>query len=126
MAHGFLQSFDKNLTVCSAGTLPAERVNPLAINVMLEAGIDISRHIPNPVEKFLDEEWNFVITVCDHAKETCPVFTGQVKKRLHIGFEDPSESVGSEEYILSRFRKVRDEIRIAFWQFYNENIGQHD
>ena len=90
MAHGFLQSFDPDLTVCSAGTAASGKVNEKAITVMKEAGIDISHHTSDPVEKYLDEEWDYVITVCGGANENCPVFTGKVKHRLHIGFDDPS------------------------------------
>ena len=71
MAHGFLQSFDKNLTVFSAGTEPAKQVNPRAIQVMKEAGIDISKHNPTQVNKYINNEWDFVITVCGGANETC-------------------------------------------------------
>ncbi|MFW5657806.1 MAG: arsenate reductase ArsC [Bacteroidota bacterium] len=122
MAHGFLQSFDKNLTVRSAGTEPASQVNPKAVKVMNEAGIDISHHKPTLVDEYLNEEWDYVITVCDHANETCPAFFGKVKNRLHIGFEDPSHATGTEEFIRSEFIRVRDEIKEAFYNFYIENI----
>jgi len=89
MAHGFLQSFDDKITVRSAGTEPALSINRRAVMVMKEVGIDISHHTPRLVEQYLDEEWDYVITVCDNAKETCPLFMGKVKYRLHIGFEDP-------------------------------------
>src|SRR5512133_1105969 len=111
MAHGFLQSFDQNITVCSAGTEPAIQVNPTAIIVMQELGIDISHHTPKRVDQYLNGEWDYVITVCDNANETCPAFFGKVKHRLHIGFEDPSHAEGSEKYIFSEFRRVRDEIK---------------
>ena len=122
MAHGFLQSFDTDITVCSAGTNPANRVSSRAIEVMKEAGVDISNHFPKSVDQYLDEEWDYVITVCDHANETCPVFSGKVKHRLHIGFDDPSHAVGSEEFIWSEFRRVRDEIKKGFYDFYTEQI----
>jgi arsenate reductase (thioredoxin) len=122
MAHGFLQSFNNNMVVRSAGTEPATRVNPTAIRVMLESGIDISRHKPESVDQYKTEEWDYVITVCDHANETCPVFSGKVKSRLHIGFEDPSHAEGSEDYILSEFRRVRDEIKKTFNELYNNEI----
>jgi arsenate reductase len=122
MAHGFLQSFDSKLIVRSAGTEPAIKVNQLAVRVMLEAGIDISHHTPKLVEQYLNEEWDFVITVCDHANETCPLFTGMVKHRMHIGFEDPSHTKGTEDFILSEFRRVRDQIRTEFRKFYEENL----
>ena len=122
MAHGFLQSFDKSLTVCSAGTEPARQVNQKAVKVMQEIGIDISHHTPKMVDQYLSEEWDYVITVCDDANETCPAFFGKVKHRLHIGFEDPSHAVGSEEFIWSEFIRVRDEIKEGFWKLYVEQI----
>jgi len=118
MAHGFLQSFDPNLYVCSAGTYPTGKVNEMAIKVMREAGVDISHHSSDSVEKYIHEEWDYVITVCDEANETCPVFTGKVKHRLHKGYPDPSETKGSEEYVLSEFRRIRDLIKRDFYQFY--------
>jgi arsenate reductase len=122
MAHGFLQSFDKNIIVCSAGTYPAQKINEKAVAVMKEVGIDISHHTPKSVEIYLAEVWDFVITVCDDANETCPVFLGKVKHRLHIGFEDPSHAAGTDEFIWSEFRRVRDEIQEGFYNFYIESI----
>ena len=119
MAQGFLQSFDKNIEVYSAGTEPAGQVNQTAVKVMNEAGIDISNNYPKSVEKFLNDEWDYVITVCDDAKETCPLFHGKVKHRIHFGFEDPSNATGSEEFIMSEFRRIRDEIKTTFYRFYN-------
>lgn len=125
MAEGFLKSFDSELEVFSAGTKPAERVNPKAIQVMKEVGIDISENYPKDVEQFVNEAFDYVITVCYNAKETCPVFTGKVGKQLHIGFEDPAEATGTEEEVLFVFRKVRDEIKEEFWNFY-QNIKNED
>ena len=122
MAHGFLQSFDPALVVCSAGTEASGRLNQKAVAVMKEAGIDISHHTSDPVDRYLDEAWDWVITVCGGANETCPAFTGRVKNRLHMGFEDPSHATGSEEFIMAEFRRVRDEIRRGFLAFYNEQI----
>ncbi len=122
MAHGFLQSFDKKLEVHSAGTFPGPEVNPKAVEVMAEAGIDISRNSPQPVEKYLGDPWDFVITVCDDANETCPVFPGKVSQRLHIGFEDPSKAAGTAGFIMSEFRRVRDEIKTTFYQLYINQI----
>ena len=122
MAHGFLQSFDDRLTVCSAGTEPAKQVNQKAVQVMKEAGNDISHHSPKLVDLYLKDEWDYVITVCDHANETCPLFMGKVKYRLHMGFEDPSPATGSEEFIMSEFRRIRDAIMDEFYKFYNNNL----
>lgn len=123
MAHGFLQSFDKRLDVHSAGTRPAARVNPKAVEVMMEAGVDISAHTPKSVDIYLNEPWDYVITVCGGANETCPMFTGEVGKRLHIGFDDPSDAVGSDEFVMSEFRRVRDEIKECFERFYTAAIA---
>lgn len=122
MAHGFLQSFDKKLTVCSAGTKAAGKLNEDAVKVMSEVGIDISGHTSDPVEKYLGETWDYVITVCGGANEACPMFTGMVKHRLHIGFDDPSEATGTPEFIKSEFRRVRDEIKNCFHDFYLKEL----
>jgi arsenate reductase len=123
MAEGFLKSFDKTLLVSSAGTHPAEKVNPNAVKVMKEIGIDISHHVPELVDKYLGEEWDYVVTVCGGAKEVCPAFTGKVKQRLHIGFDDPADAVGSEEEVMAVYRRVRDEIKDGFKDFYHSIIS---
>jgi Protein-tyrosine-phosphatase len=120
MAQGFLQSFDKNIEVHSAGTEPAKQVNQNAIKVMQEAGIDISQHKTKSVDRYLKDEWDYVITVCDNAKETCPVFLGKVKHRLHMGFEDPSNFKGTDMQIMNDFRRIRDQIKSSFYKFYND------
>lgn len=122
MAEGFLKSFDPELVVHSAGTYPSNQVHPKAIQVMREVGIDISEGYPKDVDQFLDQSFDFVITVCDNARETCPVFMGKVNEQLHIGFEDPAEATGSEEEIMAVFRRVRDEIQRDFLKFFNEYI----
>lgn len=122
MAEGFLQSFDKRIQVFSAGTEPATRINPKAVEVMNEAGIDISKHEPKNVDQYLDEEWDYVITVCDDANESCPFFPGKVRNRIHLGFEDPSKIDGTGEFIMNEFRRVRDLIKKEFYHFYSENL----
>lgn len=122
MAEGFLKSFDPELEVYSAGTKPAERVNPFAIKAMQEVGIDISNGLAEDVEKYLSMSFDYVITVCDNAKETCPVFVGEVKHRLHIGFGDPAETVGTEEEVMPVYRRVRDEIKRDFSEFYQKEL----
>jgi arsenate reductase len=122
MAGAFLKSFDPNLEVFSAGTHPAGRIHPKTIEVMREVGIGLSDAFPKDVDQFLSLKFDYVITVCDHARETCPVFTGIVTNRIHLGFDDPAEATGSEEEIISAFRRVRDEIREIFFQFYQSEI----
>ena len=122
MAHGFLQSFDPRITVCSAGTQASGKLNQKAVAAMKEAGIDISRHTSDSVDKYLKDEWDYVITVCGGANEECPAFFGKVKHRLHIGFDDPSHAVGTAEFIDSEYIRVRDEIKEAFWRFYMQEI----
>ena len=122
MAEGFLKSFDENLEVYSAGTRPAERVNPFAVKAMNELGIDISKGVAEDVEKYLSQSFDYVITVCDNAKEICPVFVGKVKHRLHIGFDDPADAVGTEEEVVPVYRRVRDEIKEGFYKLYIEQI----
>lgn len=122
MAHGFLQSFDENIQVFSAGTEASGKLNAKAVEVMNEIGIDISQHTSDSVEKYLGEKWDYVITVCGGANESCPTFIGEVKHRIHIGFDDPSHAVGSDEFIMSEFHRVRDEIKDGFYRFYQENI----
>ena len=118
MAEGFLRALDPQLEVFSAGTRPAASVHPYAIEVMKEAGIDISRHVPKLVDRLLDQPFDYVITVCDHARETCPVFVGKVSHRMHMGFEDPAEATGTKDEILSAFRKVRDDIQAQFTELF--------
>ena len=122
MAHGFLQSFDPNLQVFSAGTNPAGKINPKAVEVMKEVGVDIGDHAPHNVSEYLIEPWDYVITVCGGAKESCPVFTDDVKHRVHLGFTDPSDFKGSEADTHNEFRRVRDEIKDTFYKFYIENL----
>ena len=122
MAHGFLQSFDKNIMVRSAGTEASGKLNQKAVAAMQEIGIDISHHTSDSVNAYLNHDWDYVITVCGGANETCPSFVGKVKHRLHIGFDDPSDATGSEDFIWSEFCRVRNEIKAAFLKLYQEKM----
>jgi arsenate reductase len=122
MAEGFLKSFEENLEVYSAGTKPAEKVNPFAVKAMKEVGIDISNGVTEDVNKYLSQSFDYVITVCDNANETCPVFIGDVKHRLHIGFDDPADAVGAEDEVMLVYRRVRDEIKRVFFEFYLKEL----
>lgn len=118
MAEGFLKSFDPAMEVYSAGTDPSDRVHPKAVLAMQELDIDISGHHPQKVDEYLHEAFDYVITVCGHAQENCPVFLGEVRHRLHIGFDDPAVASGTEEEIMGEFRRIRDEIRARMHAFY--------
>ncbi len=93
----------------SAGTEPT-KVSPYAFKVMAEVGIDISKHYSKSVEEFRGKEFDYIATVCGHAKETCPYFPAG-KKYLHESFEDPSKLAGSEEEIMAGFRRMMNQIR---------------
>ena len=111
MAEGWINhQLGGSWEACSAGTEPAERVNPLAIRAMSEVGIDISAGKPELVDRHLDQHWDLVVTVCDSARESCPVFPRPVEK-LHVSFSDPARAQGSEDQRMEVFRRVRDAIR---------------
>ncbi len=122
MAEGFLKDMDPELEVFSAGTNPSDRVHPRAVEVMNELGVDLSSNQPENVSEYLDQAFDYVITVCGGAKETCPTFQGKVGRNLHIGFDDPADATGTEEEILFEFRRIRDEIRRDFSKFYREQV----
>lgn len=110
MAEGFIRYFYNNRYEASSGGTEPSGVNPYAIQVMEEVGVDISGHQSKSIKQFLDEEFDYVVTVCDQANEACPFFPG-AKNTLHKGFQDPSLAEGTEEEILEVFRSVRDEIK---------------
>jgi arsenate reductase len=116
MAEGFLRRLaGDRFEVASAGT-EATRVHPLAAQAMAEVGVDLSQHTSKVVDQFLNQTWDYVITVCDAANEACPVFPNK-SNRLHWSFPDPSQATGSEKQRLDIFRTVRDQIkdRLTGW-----------
>ena len=116
MAEGLLRNLaEDRFEVVSAGTRPGT-VRPEAIQVMKEIGIDISGHRSKSVEEFAGREFDYVLTVCDHARDACPVFPG-VSRRVHWSFEDPAAVDGSEETRLAAFRRIRNQIRDRFQEF---------
>ncbi len=120
MAEGLLRSMAADrFEVFSAGTRPAG-LNPLAVAAMGEIGIDISRHHSKSVEEFSRQSFDYVITVCDSAKESCPIFPGAVE-RLHYSFEDPAAAHRSEQDRLAVFRRVRDQIGERLREFARSN-----
>jgi arsenate reductase len=109
MAEGLLRHlYGDKYEAFSAGTSPAE-IHPLAVRVMKEIGIDISDSRSKSINEYRDEIFDYVITVCDHARQTCPFFPA-TKENLHAGFEDPAAFEGTDEARLRKFREVRDEI----------------
>jgi len=109
MAEGFFKKFRPHWEVESAGLNPT-RVNPLAIEIMAEEGIDISGHRSKSVDEFLSRQFDYIITVCDNAKESCPSFPGK-GKYIHWSIQDPDRFIGSRQQRLEKFRDARDEIK---------------
>jgi len=123
MAEGFLKSFDSKLKVYSAGTNPSTEVHPKAIVVMREIGIDLSINYPKRLDDFLNDEFDYVVTVCGGAKENCPTFNGIVKNHMHVGFDDPADAIGTSVEIYNEFRRIRDEIKRDFYKFYQNFLS---
>jgi len=114
MAEGILRAAAGDLVeVYSAGSKPAGHVHPKAIAVLAEIGIDISGHTSKHMNEFLNQQVDTVITVCGNADQACPMFPGQVH-RHHWGFDDPAHATGTDDEILTDFRRVRDQIRLVF------------
>lgn len=111
MAEGWLRKLGGNaFEVFSAGSKPAGFVHPLAIKAMDEVGVDISRHTSKSLQEFVGKPFDYVITVCDNAREACPAFPG-AGNQLHWGFDDPAHAQGTDEEQMRAFRRVRDEIQ---------------
>jgi arsenate reductase (thioredoxin) len=115
MAEGYFKKFKKDWGVYSAGIFP-KGINPMAVRAMREDGVDISSQVSESANKYMDRSFDYVITVCDNARETCPVFLN-AKEMLHWSFEDPADAEGSSEEVLGVFRKVRDEIKQRILDF---------
>ncbi len=125
MVEGFLKSLDTKINVFSAGIHPEIEVNPNAVKVMEEINIQIKNQKPKVAEIFSQDNFDFVITVCDYANTHCPIFKGEVKQRMHIAFDDPAKAKGSDDEILAVYRKTRDAIVEEFSGFYIREI-QHE
>ena len=119
MVEGFLDHMGCDV---KSGGIESHGINPYAVKVMQEIGIDISRNKSKEVNMFNLGEFDILITVCDHAKETCPNVTS-IKKKIHKSFIDPTKFIGSENEKLQLFRKVRNEINIFCNQIFNEYYG---
>jgi len=123
MAEGLMRQFygDK-YDVYSAGVNPTE-VNPNAIKVMKEIGIDISNHTSKSVNEYINQTFDIIITVCDNAKESCPIFPGKAE-RLHWSFFDPAEAIGTQEELLKAFTEVRDQIKDKIHSYFKKGGKQ--
>jgi arsenate reductase len=113
MAEGWTKHLKGDVINCKSAGIETHGLNPMAVKAMAEIGVDISQHKSQLVDDFLGEPWDYVITVCGHAHETCPMFPGRVKI-VHVGFEDPpalAKAETTEEGVMVHYRRVRDEIR---------------
>ncbi|UPT66418.1 MAG: arsenate reductase ArsC [Sphingobacteriales bacterium JAD_PAG50586_3] len=122
IAHGYLQHFAGTKAVIYSAGIEAHGVNPKAIEIMAEDGIDISYHTSNLVDEYIDIPFDYVITVCDNANERCPYFPGKTQRRHH-NFTDPAKATGTPEEVKEVFRQVRDEIREYARFFVAEHIS---
>jgi len=123
LAEGYLRHFaGKKALVYSAG-IETHGVNPMAIETMKEDGIDISQHTSNHIDEYRDIDFDFLVTVCDHARESCPFFPTRAKK-FHHNFPDPAKATGSPEEIKTAFRKVREQIKAYCYNFVQEELSE--
>ena len=121
IAEGYLRHFAEDKAKIYSAGIETHGVNPRAILVMEEDGIDISAHTSNNVEEYLDIDFDFVITVCDNANENCPIFPSNAIK-LHYNFPDPAKVKGTEDEIMEAFRSVRDMIKNYAEQFVSDYL----
>lgn len=122
IAHGLLEVYTGDLaTIYSAG-IEIHGVNPRAIATLKEIDVDISHHTSNLVDEYMTIPFDFILTVCDHAAENCPVFPSQTAQRIHHNFSDPSKLKGSEQAIEEAFRKTREEISTFCQQFVTDYL----
>lgn len=122
IAEGYLRHFAGDLAKIYSAGIETHGVNPRAIQIMAEDGIDISKHTSNNVNEYLDIPFDYVITVCDNANEACPYFPGNVK-RFHFNFPDPAKAQGTEEEIMNEFRRVREMIKVYAEDFVQNHIA---
>jgi arsenate reductase len=117
MAHGYLNALHQGLANIYSAGIETHGLNPGAVNIMAEDGIDIGGHTSNHVDEYTGIEWDYIITVCDHAKENCPFIPAPHAKRIHHNFFDPSKVVGSEAEKHRAFKRARDEIKSFCTEF---------
>jgi len=116
MMHGWLKIIGGNNVLVKSAGIETHGVNKTAIKAMKEVNVDISNHTSNHIDEYMGEQFDSIITVCDHAKESCPVFPSTAEQ-IHHNFNDPSKMTGSNEQVFNEFRKVRDEIKVFAEEF---------
>ena len=121
IAEGYLRKFAADKANIYSAGIETHGVNPKAIATMKEDGIDISKHTSNNVDEYANIDFDYIITVCDNAKEACPVFPSKAKK-FHYNFPDPAKATGTEEEIMAQFRAVREMIKDYTQNFVKENL----
>lgn len=121
IAEGYLRYFANQKAVIYSAGVETHGVNPKAIATMLEDGIDISNHTSNHIDEYSDIDFDFVITVCDHAQERCPFFATQAN-RFHYNFPDPAKATGTDEELNKQFAQVRNLIKTYCHQFVEDNL----
>lgn len=122
MAHGYLENLQKNKANIYSAGIETHGLNPGAVSILAEDGIDITNHTSNHVEEYSGIEWDFIITVCDHAKENCPIIPSKNAKRIHHDFFDPSKVIGTDEEKHTAFLKARNEIREFCQEFVKNEL----
>lgn len=122
LAEGYLRHFAKDKAEVYSAGVETHGVNPRAVAIMKEDGIDISGHTSNNMDGYRDIDFDYVITVCDNAKERCPFFPSKAQK-FHHNFPDPAMATGSETEVMEQFRSVREQIKAYSWDFVQQNIG---
>lgn len=123
IAHGYLQKYAGDKAAVYSAGVETHGLNPKAVKVMAEDGVDISHHTSNNINEYAELEFDYVITVCDHAREVCPWFPAKAEL-IHHSFDDPAKAVGTEEEVLNAFRKVRDEIREFSKAFIDKKLSE--
>ena len=121
IAEGYLRYFSHDKAAIYSAGIETHGVNPKAVEIMASDGIDISAHTSNNINEYIGLEFDYIITVCDNAKESCPHFPSNAIK-LHYNFPDPVKAIGTEEQILEQFSQVREMIRQYIQQFVNDNL----
>jgi len=122
MAHGYLERLQKDQAKIYSAGIETHGLNPGAVAIMAEDGIDISNHTSNHVDEYNGIEWDYIITVCDHAKENCPFIPSKNAERIHHNFFDPSKVVGTDEEKHIAFLKARNEIKKFCLNFIQEEL----